>query len=212
MPKISALPTASALETTDLFGVVQNVATTPVSKRASLAQLIELIPEGPEGPEGPQGPQGLQGPQGIQGPPGEDGASGTVNVGTAVVDFGSFPGTTHASVAVTGQTGIATDSTVRAWLRPIATAVHSADEHIIAASLLDIVVSDIVADVGFTIHALARDMGGQRLEAPGIGRNHRATGAATVGANGGVGAILGSVGGQNLNMHWGTYTLSWEWV
>ncbi len=51
--------------------------------------------------------------------------------GTAALDFGAFPGKSDASVAVTGQAGIVSGSLVEAWIRPEATADHTADEHML---------------------------------------------------------------------------------
>lgn len=70
--------------------------------------------------------------------------------GTAVVDFGAYPGAAQAEIAVTGQAGIATSMAVEAWIRPQdATAEHSVDEHIVEQ--LKITAGKIVAGVGFTI-------------------------------------------------------------
>lgn len=79
--------------------------------------------------------------------------------GTTTVSFGAFPGATDASVAVTGQTGIVAGSLVGAWIRPVATADHTADEHRIE----DIVVAadTIVAGTGFTIFARSGRTSGQ---------------------------------------------------
>lgn len=71
--------------------------------------------------------------------------------GTTTVNFGAFPGSSHASVAVTGQASIVAGSLVEAWLRPEATADHTADEHLVEP--IKVLASDIVAGVGFTIHA-----------------------------------------------------------
>lgn len=81
-------------------------------------------------------------------PPG--GGGGGANVGTATIDFGVFPGSSHATVAVTGQAGIVAGSVVQAWIRPVATADHSADEHLVET--IRISTSNIVAGTGFTIH------------------------------------------------------------
>lgn len=70
--------------------------------------------------------------------------------GTATLNFGAFPGSSHASVSVTGQTSIVAGSLVEAWLRPETTADHSADEHMLET--LKVFAADIVAGVGFTIH------------------------------------------------------------
>lgn len=72
--------------------------------------------------------------------------------GTAVLNFGAHPGSTHASVAVTGQAGIVAGSLVEAWVRPEATADHSADEHTVEQ--FRVVARDIVAGTGFTIHGV----------------------------------------------------------
>lgn len=63
--------------------------------------------------------------------------------GIATLDFGSFPGSSHAKVDVTGQAGILSGSLVEAWLKPAATADHSADEHLV--DTIRVMASDIVA-------------------------------------------------------------------
>ena len=70
--------------------------------------------------------------------------------GTATLDFGTFPGKSDASLAITGQSGIVAGSLVEAWLRPAATADHSADEHMLET--LKIFAATIVAGTGFTIY------------------------------------------------------------
>lgn len=70
--------------------------------------------------------------------------------GTADLDFGVFPGAIDATVAVTGQTGIVSGSLVEAWIRPVDTADHSADEHLIER--LRVIAGNIVAGTGFTIY------------------------------------------------------------
>ena len=75
--------------------------------------------------------------------------------GTATLNFGAFPGDTDTSVTVTGQVGIDATSLVEAWIRPGATADHTADEHIVDAPI--VVAGNIVAGTGFTIYGVARD-------------------------------------------------------
>ena len=53
------------------------------------------------------------------------------NQGTAVLDFGTFPGESDTAVTVTGQVGIVAGSLVEAWIRLIDSADHSADEHMV---------------------------------------------------------------------------------
>lgn len=72
--------------------------------------------------------------------------------GTTTVDFGAFPGKADTSVAITGQAAIVSGSIVGAWIRPIATADHSADEHRVEP--IAIGADTIVAGTGFTIFAV----------------------------------------------------------
>lgn len=71
--------------------------------------------------------------------------------GTTTVDFGAFPGKSDTSTAITGQAAIVAGSLVEAWIRPVATADHTADEHLVEQ--IKIVAGAIVAATGFTIYA-----------------------------------------------------------
>jgi hypothetical protein len=73
------------------------------------------------------------------------------NFGTTTIDFGAFPGSSDASVAITGQTGIVAGSIVRASLRLFATSDHTADEH--RVETIKVYAGNIVAGTGFTIYA-----------------------------------------------------------
>lgn len=75
--------------------------------------------------------------------------------GTTTIDFGAFPGKTDTSVAVTGQTSIAGGSLVEAWVFPVATSDHSADEHL--ADPPRVMAGNIVAGTGFTIYGFVAD-------------------------------------------------------
>lgn len=81
-----------------------------------------------------------------------NGAGSTINKGTAVLDFGSFPGKSDTSIAVTGQTNILAGSTLTAWLFPAASADHTADEHLIED--IRVFAGNIVAGTGFTIYGI----------------------------------------------------------
>lgn len=70
--------------------------------------------------------------------------------GITTIDFGAFPGASDASVAVAGQAGIVAGSLVEAWIRPVATADHSADEHMVET--IRVIAANIVAATGFTIY------------------------------------------------------------
>jgi hypothetical protein len=71
---------------------------------------------------------------------------------TATIDFGAYPGTADTSVAV-AQTGILAGSLVEAWIYPVATTDHSADEHWIDPPV--VTAGNVSAGVGFTIYATA---------------------------------------------------------
>lgn len=86
--------------------------------------------------------------------------------GTAILDFGAFPGVSDASVAVTGQAGIVSGSLVEAWIRPVATADHSADEHMVEN--IKVIAGNIVAGTGFTIYGFnTTNQAGYELDVPG---------------------------------------------
>lgn len=72
--------------------------------------------------------------------------------GTTTVDFGS--GAHDTSVAVASPT-IAGGSLVEAWVWPVDTADHPAEDHRIDPP--HVVAGDVVAGVGFTIYAYSKD-------------------------------------------------------
>lgn len=74
--------------------------------------------------------------------------------GTAILDFGSFPGLNQASVAVTGQATILANSKVEAYV--MANDIvgnHTENDHRYFAMLAGLSCGDLVAATGFTIHA-----------------------------------------------------------
>jgi hypothetical protein len=71
--------------------------------------------------------------------------------GTAVVNFGAAPGSSVASVAVTGQASIGSGSHCEAFLMGDSTATHNAEEHAFAP--IRFVCRDVIAGTGFTIYA-----------------------------------------------------------
>lgn len=75
--------------------------------------------------------------------------------GTATIDFGTFPGATDTSLAVAGQGSIVSGTLVEAWIRPVATADHTADEHWVEG--IDVFAANIQAGTGFTIYARTND-------------------------------------------------------
>ena len=75
--------------------------------------------------------------------------------GTSSLDFGTFPGAVDASVVVTGQGGILSNSLVEAWILPADTADHSIAEHYVDPP--NVMAGEIVAGTGFTIRGFPRD-------------------------------------------------------
>ena len=70
--------------------------------------------------------------------------------GTAIVDFGAFPGDDDASLTVSAP-GIAVSSLVEAWIMPATTADHSPDEHRLETLSVMADPSLIVAGTSFVI-------------------------------------------------------------
>lgn len=132
-------------------------------------------------------------------------ATGAGNTGTATIDFGAFPGSSHATVAVTGQTGIVAGSIVQAWLRPVATADHSADEHMLET--ISVHAADIVAGTGFTVHAFNVGTINEPTE------DARAKDNLSQFRAGGRGqqSLVGDRGGIGTRLY-GQWTIAWSWV
>jgi hypothetical protein len=71
--------------------------------------------------------------------------------GTAIVDFGAFPGQSDAIVTVSAP-GISSTSLVEAWILPAQTADHSPDEHTVESLTIKADQSSIVPNTSFNIH------------------------------------------------------------
>lgn len=76
----------------------------------------------------------------------------TGNSGTAIIDFGAWPGSNEASVVVTGQTGITPTTPVEAWLMAEASVDHTAQDATYAALFVSLTVSP-PSGTSFTINA-----------------------------------------------------------
>lgn len=77
-----------------------------------------------------------------------------MSTGTATIDFGSFPGSNEASVAVTGQTSILGTSKAEAFVMgDDTTADHTASDHRYFSALAGLSCGTPTAGVGFTIYA-----------------------------------------------------------
>lgn len=107
--------------------------------------------------------------------------------GIATLDFGAFPGASDTSVVVTGQSAILAGSLVEAWLRPVASSDHSADEHMLET--LKVFAAAISPGVGFTIYGFNTSQLNEPVE-PGT----RSRG----------------LGGRGTRLY-GTWTVAWAW-
>ncbi len=83
---------------------------------------------------------------------GGGGGGTTIYKGSAVLDFGAFPGSNEASVTVTGQTGILSGSHVEARFVASASSDHTASDHAYAPFLVGLTTGAIVAGTGFTVY------------------------------------------------------------
>lgn len=79
-------------------------------------------------------------------------------IGTATIDFGSFPGTSEASIAVTGQASILATSKVEAFIMgDDTTASHTANDHRYASALIGLTCGTPTLATGFTIYGRCLD-------------------------------------------------------
>jgi len=74
--------------------------------------------------------------------------------GTAIVDFGPFPGSQTAQGVVTGQSGLVSTSLAEAWVWPNQdTADHPAVEQQMDWQRIQVAIINMIPGVGFTIAA-----------------------------------------------------------
>jgi hypothetical protein len=136
------------------------------------------------------------------------GGGGGANVGTATIDFGAFPGSSHATVIVTGQAGIVAGSVVQAWIRPVATADHSADEHMLET--LKVHASSIVAGTGFTVNAF-NDGTINEPDVAAVSRDGVSQIAARPGGRGRQDAAATAASSSRGTRVYGQWAIAWQW-
>jgi len=95
--------------------------------------------------------------------------------GTALVDFGAFPGGSDTSLFVAAPT-IGAGSLVEAWIFPATTADHSADEHL--TETIKVMAGNVQAGVGFTIYMSNTNTLAEPVQQQNQGRAAAATGQA----------------------------------
>lgn len=74
-------------------------------------------------------------------------------VGSAVIDFGAYPGSNEASVTITGQAAILSTNSVEAWLMAEAQGTHTVNDAAYAALLTSVSCGVPTNATGFTIYA-----------------------------------------------------------
>lgn len=131
--------------------------------------------------------------------------------GTALLDFGVFPGASDTSLVITGQTGIVAGSLVEAWIRPVATADHTDTEHMVET--LKVFAANIIAGTGFTIYGFNTSQTNEPLF-PGRAEKSVPVAAAAIttadiGETGGI--PLAGVGGMGTRIY-GSWTVAWAWT
>lgn len=113
--------------------------------------------------------------------------------GTTTVNFGAFPGSSDASVVITGQSGIGSGSLTEAWIYPIATADHTADEHWVEN--IQATAGNTVPGTGFTIYARnTNNLNEPTFGLPGELRD----------------SPIDGVGGLGTRLY-GLFTVAWVW-
>ena len=74
--------------------------------------------------------------------------------GTSTIDFGAFPGSNEASIAVTGQGTISATSKAEAYIMgDDTTSDHTANDHRYFAALIGLSCGTPTVSTGFTIYA-----------------------------------------------------------
>jgi len=86
--------------------------------------------------------------------------------GTAIVDFGDFPGQSEASATVSAP-GITAASLVEAWILPAQTTDHSPDEHRVETLSVMADQASIVANTSFIIKMANTSQLDENLNASG---------------------------------------------
>lgn len=74
------------------------------------------------------------------------------SAGSALIDFGPFPGTSNTSLSVSGQPRIGSTSILNAWVMPASTTDHTSDEH--QFETLRVTAGAIIPGSGFTIYGI----------------------------------------------------------
>jgi hypothetical protein len=131
------------------------------------------------------------------------------STGTTTLDFGAFPGKSDTSTAVTGQASIVAGSLVEAWIRPVATADHTADEHMVET--LKVVAGNIVAGTGFTIYGFNTSQQNEPANPPRTSSTSVLPTSGLTDGPVGPGSLQSNFGGGKGTRLYGLYTVAWAW-
>jgi hypothetical protein len=144
---------------------------------------------------------------GATGAAGTNGGGTILGTGTSTVAMGSFPGTSHATLVVTGQAAVVGGSLVQCWVAPVATSDHSADEHIVEPLMA--YASNVVAGTGFTLHLVNTST----LFSPSEPRHNRLSRTFGAGADVGPGqqdrSRASMTGKASPSASYGDWSVSW---
>lgn len=111
--------------------------------------------------------------------------------GTATIDFGAFPGKSDTSIAISdAAVSDFPTSKAEAWLVPLATADHTADEHMLET--IAVFAGPPAVGVGFTVYGFNTSQFNEQLTFNGSEPN----------------PTLGGIGTRI----YGTWTIAWAWV
>lgn len=127
--------------------------------------------------------------------------------GTALLDFGAFPGASDASLAV-ASAGIAAGSLVEAWLLPAATVDHTADEHWVES--IKVMAGNVQAGVGFTIYGINTNALAEPVTPWPNANSIYAASATAIGIKTSQPAVCVAQGGLSTRLY-GKWNVGWVW-
>lgn len=128
--------------------------------------------------------------------------------GTTTIDFGAYPGSSDATATVTGQASILSGSLCEAWLWPIDSVDHLADEHMVET--IKVYAHNVIAGTGFTIRAFNTSQLNEPIEPnPGANTLHQVS-ATTINNKNAQPAYKAYGGGIGTRIY-GVWNVAWVW-
>jgi hypothetical protein len=127
--------------------------------------------------------------------------------GTALLDFGAFPGASDASLAV-ASAGIGAGNLVECWMFPAATADHTADEHLVES--LIVMAGNVSAGVGFTIYGVNTSQINEPVDYPPNANSVFTSSATAIGVKTAQPGNKAYGGGKGTRIY-GKWNIGWVW-